>query len=162
LRAASDPRDRLSLLRDLVYPASPPLPSSVVAAIREFGLEGDLDRKVQDLPYARRRLLAIAPAIAPQPSVLLLDEPAAGLGAAGYGTEPVIHDVDISVGRGEVVALLGANGAGKTTTLLTLAGELPPLRGEVAFDGVVTKAPLYKRARNGLTFVTEEKSVFMG
>ena len=61
-----------------------------------------------------------------------------------------------------MVALLGANGAGKTTTLLTLAGELPPLQGQVAFDGIVTKAPLYKRARNGLTFVTEEKSVFMG
>ena len=80
LRAASDPRDKLSYLRDLVYPASPPLPSSVVAAIREFGLEDDLDRNVQDLPYARRRLLAIARAIASQPSVLLLDEPAAGLG----------------------------------------------------------------------------------
>jgi branched-chain amino acid transport system ATP-binding protein len=82
--------------------------------------------------------------------------------AAGYGPQPVIYDVDIDVRPGEVVALLGANGAGKTTTLLTLAGELPPLRGEVAIDGIVTKAPLYKRARNGLTFVTEEKSVFMG
>jgi len=82
--------------------------------------------------------------------------------AAGYGPQPVIHDVDLTVHPGEVVALLGANGAGKTTTLLTLAGELPLLRGEVAMDGVVTKAPLHKRARNGLTFVTEEKSVFMG
>jgi branched-chain amino acid transport system ATP-binding protein len=82
--------------------------------------------------------------------------------AAGYGSQAVIHDVDINVRSGEVVALLGANGAGKTTTLLTLAGELPPLRGEVAIDGIVTKAPLYKRARNGLTFVTEEKSVFKG
>jgi sulfate-transporting ATPase len=80
LRAASDPRDRVSYVRDLVYPVSPPLPSSVVAAIREFGLEGDLERDVQDLPYAQRRLLAIARAIASQPSVLLLDEPAAGLG----------------------------------------------------------------------------------
>jgi sulfate-transporting ATPase len=80
LRAASDPRDKVSFVRDLVYPHSPPLPSSVVAAIREFGLEDDLDRKVEDLPYARRRLLAIARAIASQPSVLLLDEPAAGLG----------------------------------------------------------------------------------
>ena len=82
--------------------------------------------------------------------------------AAGYGSQPVIHDVDITVRPGEVVALLGANGAGKTTTLLTLAGELPLLQGEVAVDGTVTKAPLYKRARNGLMFVTEEKSVFMG
>jgi branched-chain amino acid transport system ATP-binding protein len=82
--------------------------------------------------------------------------------AAGYGPQPVIHDIDIEVFPGEVVALLGANGAGKTTTLLTLAGELPPLRGQVVINGTVTKAPLYKRARNGLTFVTEEKSVFMG
>jgi branched-chain amino acid transport system ATP-binding protein len=82
--------------------------------------------------------------------------------AAGYGPQPVIHDVDIDVRPGEVVALLGANGAGKTTTLLTLAGELPLMRGEVRIDGTATKAPLYKRARNGLTFVTEEKSVFMG
>ncbi len=80
LRAASDPRDKWSYVRDLVYPASPPLPSAVVAAIREFGLEDDLHRHVQDLPYAQRRLLAIARAIASQPSVLLLDEPAAGLG----------------------------------------------------------------------------------
>ena len=55
--------------------------------------------------------------------------------AAGYGPQPVIHDVDISVHPGEVVALLGANGAGKTTTLLALAGELPLLQGEVPFDG---------------------------
>jgi branched-chain amino acid transport system ATP-binding protein len=45
---------------------------------------------------------------------------------------------------------------------LTLAGELPPLAGEVAIGGTVTTAPLHKRAREGLTFVTEEKSVFMG
>ena len=80
LRAASDPRDKMSYVRDLVYPAAPPLPGAVVAAIREFGLEHDLHRHVQDLPYAQRRLLAIARAIASQPSVLLLDEPAAGLG----------------------------------------------------------------------------------
>jgi branched-chain amino acid transport system ATP-binding protein len=82
--------------------------------------------------------------------------------SAGYGPQPVIHDVDIVVYRGEVVGLLGANGAGKTTTLLTLAGELPLLRGEVLLDGAATSAPLFRRARQGLTFVTEEKSVFMG
>jgi ABC-type branched-subunit amino acid transport system ATPase component/branched-subunit amino acid ABC-type transport system permease component len=82
LRAASDPRDGLSYLRDLLYPVTPPLPAAVVAAIREFHLEDDLDRQVQDLPYGQRRLLAIARAVATQPSVLLLDEPAAGLGDA--------------------------------------------------------------------------------
>ena len=82
--------------------------------------------------------------------------------SAGYGPQAVIHDVDITVRPGEVVALLGSNGAGKTTTLLTLAGELPPLKGEVVIDGVVARGALHKRARNGLMFVTEEKSVFKG
>jgi branched-chain amino acid transport system ATP-binding protein len=58
------------------------------------------------------------------------------------------------------VALLGPNGAGKTTTLLALSGELPILEGAVLLDGVTTKAPLHKRAREGLAFVPEERSVF--
>ncbi|MGD9752833.1 MAG: ABC transporter ATP-binding protein [Acidimicrobiia bacterium] len=82
--------------------------------------------------------------------------------AAGYGSQPVVHDVAIEVHPGEVVTLLGPNGAGKTTTLLALAGELAPLAGHVELDGAVTRTPLHRRARNGLTFVTEEKSVFMG
>jgi branched-chain amino acid transport system ATP-binding protein len=82
--------------------------------------------------------------------------------SAGYGPQPVIHEVDIAVYPGEVVGLLGANGAGKTTTLLTLAGELPPLGGRVLMDGAVTVAPLHRRARAGLAFVPAEKSVFMG
>ena len=82
--------------------------------------------------------------------------------SAGYGPQAVVHDIDIVVGPGEVVGLLGANGAGKTTTLLALAGELPLLAGAVLLHGVATTAPLYRRARQGLTFVTEEKSVFMG
>jgi branched-chain amino acid transport system ATP-binding protein len=81
---------------------------------------------------------------------------------AGYGPQPVIHDVELAVRPGEVVALLGPNGAGKTTTLLTLAGELPPHTGAVHLDGAPTSAPLHKRAQRGLMFVTEEKSTFMG
>ena len=68
---------------------------------------------------------------------------------AGYGPQPVIHDLDLVVDPGEVVALLGANGAGKTTTLLGACGELPLLAGEVLLDGEVTTAPLHKRARSG-------------
>jgi sulfate-transporting ATPase len=67
---------------DLVHPRNPPLPAPVVAAISEFRIQDDLDRQVQDLSYGQRRLLAIARAVATQPSVLLLDEPAAGLGDA--------------------------------------------------------------------------------
>lgn len=82
--------------------------------------------------------------------------------AAGYGSVPVARDIDLHVDRGEVVALIGPNGAGKTTTLLTLAGELPAISGDILFRGVVTKAPLFRRARQGMGFVTEERSVFMG
>jgi sulfate-transporting ATPase len=80
LRVASDPRDFGSYLRDIVWPKTPPLPGEVISAIKEFDLQGDLDRQVQDLPYGKRRLLAIARAVAGHPKVLLLDEPAAGLG----------------------------------------------------------------------------------
>jgi branched-chain amino acid transport system ATP-binding protein len=80
---------------------------------------------------------------------------------AGYGSVPVLRDVGLEVRSGEVVALLGPNGAGKTTTLLALSGELPRASGEVLVDGVPTTAPLHRLARRGLSFVTEERSVFM-
>ena len=82
--------------------------------------------------------------------------------AVGYNGVPVVRDIGLRVDRGEVVALLGPNGVGKTTTLLTLSGELPPIAGEVIWEGLGTKAPLYKRARQGLGLVTEDRSVFMG
>ena len=78
----------------------------------------------------------------------------------GYGSQPVIHSLDLEVEAGEIVALLGANGAGKTTTLLALSGELPLMEGEVLLDGVRETRPLYRRARRGLAYVTEERSVF--
>jgi branched-chain amino acid transport system ATP-binding protein len=81
--------------------------------------------------------------------------------SGGYGRMAVVHEVDLVVEPGEVVALLGANGAGKTTTLLTLAGALPPLGGEVWFRGTRSVSPLHRRCRNGLSFVTEERSVIM-
>lgn len=79
---------------------------------------------------------------------------------AGYAGQPVVHDFAITVRRGEVVCLLGPNGAGKTTTMLALSGELPVLAGQVIFDGAETTAPLHRRARAGLAYVTEERSVF--
>ncbi len=81
--------------------------------------------------------------------------------SAGYGRMAVVRDVDLRVDEGEVVALIGANGAGKTTTLLTLAGELAPLAGEVHFLGERTRAPMHVRCRKGLGYVPEERSVIM-
>lgn len=81
--------------------------------------------------------------------------------SAGYGKMAVVRDVDLHVDAGEVVALIGANGAGKTTTLLTLAGELSPIEGEVRLLGKATTSPMHVRCRNGLGYVTEERSVIM-
>jgi branched-chain amino acid transport system ATP-binding protein len=82
--------------------------------------------------------------------------------SAGYGSLAAVRNLNLHVNEGEIVALLGANGAGKTTTILTLCGELPPIAGEVRWLGEPASSPLFVRARQGLSLVTEEKSVFMG
>lgn len=293
LRTASEPRDNRSFLTDLVYPRKRPLAAIVQAVIAEFGLGEWLDQLPTDLPYGRRRLVAIARAVATEPSVLCLDEPAAGLdeherrelsdligrlsrdwgmgvllvehdtdlvmrtcdricvlnfgeqlasgtpeevranpeviaaylggseeeqgerdeqgereagparphlaasdgsrltvvdaprnGAVdptqaggqppadepllvaraatiGYNAVPAVRELDLSVGRGEVVALIGPNGAGKSTTLLAMSGELRPISGRISWRGSDRHSPLHRRAVGGLRYITEERSVFM-
>jgi branched-chain amino acid transport system ATP-binding protein len=82
--------------------------------------------------------------------------------SAGYGSMAVVRGLDLHVDAGEVVALIGANGAGKTTTLLTVAGELAPLGGEVRLRGERATSPMHVRCREGMGFLTEERSVIMG
>ena len=82
--------------------------------------------------------------------------------SAGYGTQPVVENINLTVESGTVTALFGANGAGKSTTLKAISGAIGVLAGSVAINGSATTAPLYQRARNGLSYVTEERSVFKG
>jgi ABC-type branched-subunit amino acid transport system ATPase component/ABC-type branched-subunit amino acid transport system permease subunit len=79
LRAASDPRDFAAYFTNLVHVDKEPLTSAARAAVEEFKLGPYLDERPGSLPYGRRRLVSIARAVAAEPSVLLLDEPAAGL-----------------------------------------------------------------------------------
>jgi len=80
IRAGSDLRaSRLSWLTDLFWPGRHDLPPTAVAAVREFKLEPHLDATPEELPYGRRRLVGIARTVASGPSVVMLDEPAAGL-----------------------------------------------------------------------------------
>jgi branched-chain amino acid transport system ATP-binding protein len=78
---------------------------------------------------------------------------------AGYGDLAAVRDLDLSVGRGEIVALFGPNGAGKTTTLLACVGLLPCMSGEVRWLGRATDAPVHRLARSGLAYVPEGRSV---
>lgn len=79
---------------------------------------------------------------------------------AGYGRVTVVRDLNLSVSAGEIVALLGRNGAGKTTALLTMAGALRPISGEVRFLGAADRSSLAARARRGLGLMTDDRSIF--
>jgi branched-chain amino acid transport system ATP-binding protein len=79
----------------------------------------------------------------------------------GYGSSVVVRDLDLHVDSGEVVALLGANGAGKTTTLLTLAGSLPALGGEVLLDDDRIQGwPAPRIARRGVSCIPDDRGLF--
>jgi branched-chain amino acid transport system ATP-binding protein len=81
---------------------------------------------------------------------------------AGYGNVAAIVDLDLHVEQGEMIALLGANGAGKTTTLLALSGAIRATGGEVSLFGAADRRPLFRRVREGLALLPEQRAVFMG
>jgi ABC-type branched-subunit amino acid transport system ATPase component len=81
--------------------------------------------------------------------------------ASGYGDSLVIHDVSLTIGRGEIVALLGRNGMGKTTLARTILGFLPPRHGTVVVYGDdVTGSMPDSIARNGIAHAPQEKAIF--
>ncbi len=81
IRAASEECSPLRYVADLLWPKTEPLSATALAAISGFELAGAVDRTPTNVDYATRRLVAMARAVAGSPSVLLLDEPAAGLDA---------------------------------------------------------------------------------
>jgi branched-chain amino acid transport system ATP-binding protein len=81
--------------------------------------------------------------------------------SAGYGALPVLHDVSFEIGRGELVALLGANGAGKSTAMRAVSGLLRPVGGAIMLDGhSVQQLAAHKIAAAGVALVPEGRQVF--
>src|SRR5512136_1799089 len=81
--------------------------------------------------------------------------------AHAYGRHMALADVRLSVGAGEVVAVLGANGAGKTTLLGAIAGLIRPSAGSVRFRGTeLIGAPAHQIVEWGIATVTEERHLF--
>src|SRR2546429_1183333 len=83
--------------------------------------------------------------------------------SVAYYRAPVVRDLTLTVGRGEVVARLGANGAGKTTTLRAISGLLKPAGGVVRLFGqdLAAVSPT-ARARLGLAHVPHDRGIFFG
>ena len=77
------------------------------------------------------------------------------------GQAHILADVAFSVGRDEVVALIGRNGAGKSTTLKAIIGLLPPASGRILFDGApIEGASPHVVSRRGIGYVPEERRIF--
>jgi branched-chain amino acid transport system ATP-binding protein len=83
--------------------------------------------------------------------------------STGYGRVEVLWDVDLEIGEGEIVALVGSNGAGKTTLLRAISGLIPPASGEVRFEGEPLGGlrPEQIVAR-GIAHVPEGRQLFQG
>ena len=78
-----------------------------------------------------------------------------------YRKRKVVHDVAVHLRQGEIVGLLGPNGAGKTTTFYMIVGLIQPLAGTISMDGQdITEMPMYKRARLGIGYLSQEPSIF--
>jgi branched-chain amino acid transport system ATP-binding protein len=80
---------------------------------------------------------------------------------ASYGPIEALRGIDLWIGRGEIVALIGANGAGKSTLLMTICGRPRASRGRIVFDSVdITALPTFEVARRGIAHAPEGRRIF--
>lgn len=80
---------------------------------------------------------------------------------ARHGLLIAVRDLDLAVGAGEVLAIVGANGAGKTTLLRCIAGTHAPSAGRIEFDGEdVSRLPAHRRVARGIALVPEGRRLF--
>ena len=80
---------------------------------------------------------------------------------AYYGPVQALRGVDLEVGRGEIVTLIGANGAGKSTLLMTICGNPRAARGEIVFDDEdITALPTFRIVRRGIAHAPEGRRIF--
>jgi branched-chain amino acid transport system ATP-binding protein len=81
--------------------------------------------------------------------------------SAGYGLTQVLWDISFSVGKGQLVALIGANGAGKTTALKTICGLVRATAGSIRYAGaVISGKPVHQVVDLGITLVPEGRQLF--
>jgi branched-chain amino acid transport system ATP-binding protein len=80
--------------------------------------------------------------------------------SAFYGAAQILHGIDLTVGRNQIVCLLGLNGMGKTTTLRAIMGLVDRTEGRIMLDGAALEGPTYRRAKKGVTLVPEDRKVF--
>jgi branched-chain amino acid transport system ATP-binding protein len=81
--------------------------------------------------------------------------------AAGYGKKQIVHDVDLALGRREILLVLGHNGAGKTTLMRAIFGLLKPTAGDVTYDGkpIAGRSP-GDNVAEGIAFVPQGHGIF--
>ncbi len=81
--------------------------------------------------------------------------------SAGYGQMTIVRDISLTVGKGEVIALLGANGAGKTTILRAILGLIGCRSGSISLDGrSIMGLPTHEIARSGVALVADARYLF--
>lgn len=80
--------------------------------------------------------------------------------SAGYGQNPVLVNVDMTVEKGDIACILGRNGMGKTTLLRSIIGLNKVIKGDIVFDADdITNIPTYKRSRYGIAFIPQGREI---